>query len=100
MERTMTTYMIFIREGQVFDAAEMDLYQKSTRAGAPDPKLKPLIVYGKMETFEGEAPDGVVLLEFPDTEAAKAWYFSDRYQAAAAHRMRGANYRVLMVEGV
>ena len=52
------------------------------------------------KTLEGEAPDGVVMLEFPTVEDAKAWYFSPGYQAAAQHRKKGANYRVILVEGV
>ena len=53
-----------------------------------------------METLEGEAPDGVVMLEFPTVEDAKAWYFSPGYQAAAQHRKKGAHYRVILVEGI
>ena len=80
--------------------AEMDIYSKSNRDTTGDFKLKPLVVYGNMETLEGEAPDGVVMLEFPTVEDAKAWYFSPGYQAAAEHRKKGANYRVILVEGV
>jgi len=40
------------------------------------------------------------VLEFPDAEAAKGWYFSPAYQEAKAHRLKGAKYRVLLVNGV
>jgi uncharacterized protein (DUF1330 family) len=40
-----------------------------------------------------------VLLKFSTMEAAKAWYFSDGYQAAAEHRKLAADYRVIFVEG-
>jgi uncharacterized protein (DUF1330 family) len=96
----MSAYALFIREGAVFDAAEMAIYGKLNREAPPHPGLKPLALYGKMETLEGDAPDGIVLLEFPDMASAKAWYDNPAYQAAAEHRKRGANYRAIFFEGL
>ena len=96
----MATYMIFIRDGEVFDPAEMATYNTLTRTTLGDFALKPLVVYGNLESMEGPAPDGVVVVEFPSAEDAKAWYYSSSYQAAAEHRKKAANYRVFMVEGV
>jgi len=42
----------------------------------------------------------VVLLKFPDMAAARAWYHSPAYQAAKVHRLKGAEYRVILVDGV
>ena len=50
-------------------------------------------------TLEGPEVEGVVIAEFPSTEAARAWYDSPAYQAAANDRRRGAVYRGLIVEG-
>ena len=61
--------------------------------------LKFLATYGALETLEGSPIQGAVILEFPDMEAARAWYGSAEYQAAAAHRFRGARYRGFMIEG-
>ena len=96
----MAAYMIFTREGEIFNQSEMEAYSKSNRENTPDSNMKPLVVYGNMETLEGDAPDGVVVLEFPTVEDARAWYFSPAYQAAAEHRKKGANYRVILVEGL
>ena len=96
----MAAFMIFLREGEVFNAQEMEAYRASNQANKQDFKLQPLVVYGKFETLEGEAPDGVVLLQFPTVEDAKTWYYSPAYQAALQHRMRAANYRVILVEGL
>ncbi|HEX7874217.1 MAG TPA: DUF1330 domain-containing protein [Sphingobium sp.] len=96
----MTTYMLFIREGEILDAEALATYSTMNRDNPRDPNLKPLIVYGAQEAFEGEAPNGVVLLEFPNAEAAKAWYNSPDYQAASEFRRKGANYRVVMLEGL
>jgi uncharacterized protein (DUF1330 family) len=100
----MPAYMIFTREGPITDQAEMDAYSSANQANgatyAADFKLRPLAFYGAMETFEGDAADGVVLLEFPTADDARGWYNSPDYQAAMAHRLKGARYRVTLVEGV
>ena len=46
------------------------------------------------------AADGVVLLQFPTMEAAKAWYYSPAYQEALVHRLRASDSRVVLVEGL
>lgn len=96
----MPAYLLFIREGAIHNPAEMDLYHRKTRENPRDPNLKPLVVYGVMECLEGEPADGVVLLQFPTAEAARAWYNSPGYQAALPHRRRGANYRAMLIEGM
>lgn len=96
----MPTYMIFIREGEVVDHDAMAAYQSGSRSGLPVAGLKPLSVYGALEALEGEGADGVVLLEFPDAEAAKAWYYSPEYQERAKLRQKAAPYRCLMLEGL
>lgn len=96
----MAAFMIFLREGEIFNQMEMDAYSKSNRENKQDFKMKPLVVYGDLETLEGDSPDGVVVLEFPTSEDAKTWYYSPGYQAALEHRKKGANYRVILVEGV
>jgi uncharacterized protein (DUF1330 family) len=66
----MAAYMIFLREGEVVDAEAMARY-KAGPSAPPLPGMKPLAVYGAMETVEGEPADGVVIMEFPDVATAK-----------------------------
>jgi uncharacterized protein (DUF1330 family) len=94
----MAAYMLFIREGAIVDHAAMAAYQAANQGGAA-PGLKPLAVYGAIEAIEGEAADGVVLLEFPDTAAARDWYFGD-YQERAKLRQKAAPYRCMLIEGL
>ena len=97
----MAVYALFIRETPIRDAAAMEDYSKTARAGTPkDVGMKPLSFYGQITPLEGEAPDGVVLMEFPDMDSARAWYFSEGYQAAIPHRQKGADYRVCFVQGM
>ncbi len=78
----------------------MDAYRSGNRSGAAPRGMKPLAVYGALEALEGEAADGVVILEFPDIQSAKAWYYSPEYQEKAKFRQQAAPYRCLMVEGL
>jgi uncharacterized protein (DUF1330 family) len=96
----MAAYVIFIRENAIRDQPAMDRYRGSNRAGVPQPKPVPLVVYGAIETREGAAPDGVVVLQFDTLEDAKAWYTSPAYQTAIPHRQQAADYRVFIVEGL
>ena len=55
---------------------------------------------GRAEVLEGDALQHVVMLEFPDLAAAKAWYDSPEYQAALEHRLAAAESYAVLVEGV
>jgi len=95
----MSAYAIMIRD-KMIDADAFAIYSKMAGEARGDHQIKPLAFYGASETAEGLEADGVVLLEFPDMAAAKAWYYSDAYQAAAAQRKRASEYRVIFVEGL
>ncbi len=100
----MPAYMIFLREQPVADRAELALYSQANHAAADEFRtlygIRPLVVYGATEALEGNAPDGIVLLEFPTADDARAWYDSPQYQAALIHRKLAADYRALIVEGL
>ena len=96
----MPAYVIFMREDKIRDQAEMDIYSRMNRESPRDPNLKALAVYGATEALEGKAPDGMVLLQFPTVEDAKAWYNNPNYQAAIPHRLKGADYRAFIVQGI
>jgi uncharacterized protein (DUF1330 family) len=95
----MPAYAIFVRE-RTRVRSELDAYSKKaggTLAGHPG---KALALYGRHEVLEGAAMEGVVILEFPTFEAAKAWYDSPAYREAREHRFKGADYRAFIVQGV
>jgi uncharacterized protein (DUF1330 family) len=100
----MTAYIIFTREGPVRDEAEMKTYQSSNAGDAgkfvEQYGLKPLVVYGAMEALEGDAPDGAVVLQFPTMDAARDWHNSPEYQKAVPHRLKAADYRAFIVQGL
>jgi uncharacterized protein (DUF1330 family) len=56
---------------------------------------------GELAVLEGDwEPKRIVLLEFPDLEAAKRWYDSPEYVAARELRAGAANLRMVAVAGV
>ncbi len=94
----MSAYVIFIRE-RITDPAEMQIYGGKAQASFGDTPPKPLAFYGQIETLEGPPADGAVILEFADMDAARAWYHGPAYQDALKHRLRGAEYRVMLTAG-
>lgn len=95
----MAAYVIFIRD-RVLDDVEMRAYAASAKLARGNHKIKPLVYYGASKSLEGPAVDGVVILQFDDMVAAHAWYDSPAYRQAKEHRLRGADYRVVLAEGI
>jgi uncharacterized protein (DUF1330 family) len=55
---------------------------------------------GAAETLEGAGrPGRLVVIEFPDTAAARRFYASPEYQAIIGIRQRAATSRLVLVEG-
>jgi uncharacterized protein (DUF1330 family) len=95
----MPAYAIFIRE-KTRDRAALDVYTPLAQASIEGRPLKVLAAYGGHQSLEGPELEGVVMLEFPSMEEARAWYDSPAYREAREHRFRGADYRAFIVEGL
>ena len=95
----MPVYAIFIKN-KTIDADELKTYSQKAGAARGDHQLSALAYYGPLEVLEGDPAEGVVLLQFPDMAAAKAWYDSPAYQEAKQHRLKGADYRVILAQGL
>jgi uncharacterized protein (DUF1330 family) len=95
----MPAYIVFTRES-TRDASELQKYAPLARAAGQGHRLTRLAIYGRHEVLEGPPVEGVVILEFPSFDEAKAWYDSPAYRDAREHRLKGAEYRAVIVEGV
>ena len=93
----MTVYLI--SNVEVFDAARFKDYQKPGRAA--------VFRYGGRFLAEGAAPEPVegdwspkrmAIVEFPDADAARAFYDSPEYQVARRHRLEVANFSIVLVD--
>ena len=100
----MPAYIIVYRESPVTDQTAIDEYSRRNRENAPAFQekfgIRPLVVYGASDALEGNNPDGIVMLQFPTIEDARAWYDSPAYQEALAYRKEAAAWRVVIVEGL
>jgi uncharacterized protein (DUF1330 family) len=96
----MPAYLIVTRDGPVRDEAAYNQYVQMNAENPPTVKLTPLVVYGAMQALEGEAPDGMVMLQFDSAAEARAWYDSPSYQAALPHRVRCGDWNAFIVEGM
>jgi len=95
----MAAYVIILREEPVKDEAAMAEYIRLISLRPPASNLKVHALYGPSEAVLGPAPDGVVIMEFPTMEEAKAWYNSPEYTEARAYRHKSAKHREIFVEG-
>lgn len=95
----MPAYLVFIKERE-HDSAAMADYAAKAGASLGGHSAKPLAYYGAIETLEGPEAAGSVIIEFPSTDEARAWYRSDAYQEARQLRFQGADYRVILTQGM
>lgn len=95
----MAAYLLFIRQS-LKDAQALGRYFEQIPAANEGHTMRPHVLYGDMEVLEGPPSDGVVVVEFPDRAAAKAWYDSPAYQTAKQDRLRAGDYQVLLVDGL
>lgn len=95
----MAAYVVMIRE-EMTDAEAFQEYAKLAPKASAGHEVTPRAFYGRHEVVEGPDCEGVVVLEFPDFDQAKAWYESPQYQEAAQLRFKGARYRVMIADGV
>jgi uncharacterized protein (DUF1330 family) len=95
----MSAYLVFTRE-ETLEPSELAIYKEMVVPTLGTFELKILAAYGPHEVLEGEPTEGVVIVEFPTVELAKAWYTSPAYQAARTHRFKGSKYRCILVQGV
>ena len=84
----MATYIVFTKESTQ-DQSELNIYQSKVRETFEGHPIKLLAAYGPQQALEGSAPEGVVIMEFPTTTAAREWYDSPAYQAIAQPVSRG-----------
>jgi uncharacterized protein (DUF1330 family) len=58
-----------------------------------------VVAGAKPQGFDGEAPQGIVVIAFDNAEQARAWYDSPAYQAIKPIRQSAVKGRMFIVEG-
>ena len=89
-----------LAEVEVTNPAGYESYRPLAGASVAQYGGKFVVRGGKAELIEGaKEPARIVVIEFPDTAAAKRWYNSPEYQAAIKIRLANSTGRALLVEG-
>jgi uncharacterized protein (DUF1330 family) len=89
-----------LAEVEVTNPAGYESYRPLAGASVAQYGGKFVIRGGKAELIEGSKdPARIVVIEFPDTDAAKRWYNSSEYQDALKIRLANSTGRVILVEG-
>jgi uncharacterized protein (DUF1330 family) len=98
-EGKMPAYMIALNRS-VHDLQKLEAYWKAAGPTFEGRSSKSLSIYTPVTPLELMGPlEGVVLIEFPDVAAAKAWYESPAYQEAKKHRDGAADTEFFIIDG-
>ena len=95
----MPAYVII--ETDIHDPEQYELYKQATPAAVAAYGGRFIVRGGQLAVLEGDwQPKRLVLLEFPDLDAAKRFYESPEYQKAKRLREGAARFNMVAVEGV
>ena len=95
----MPAYIIV--ETDIHDAEQYELYKQAAPAAVSAGGGRFIARGGELAVLEGEwQPKRLVLLEFPDLEAAKRFYDSPEYQEAKRLREAAASFNMVAVQGL
>jgi uncharacterized protein (DUF1330 family) len=95
----MPAYIIV--ETDITDPEQYEQYKAASPGAIAAGGGRFLVRGGELEVLEGDwEPKRLVVLEFPDLDAAKAFYESEIYQEAKALREGAAHLNMVAVDGV
>jgi uncharacterized protein (DUF1330 family) len=89
-----------IVETDIHDPEQYELYKRASPSAVAAGGGRFIVRGGELAVLEGDwQPKRLVLLEFPDLDAAKRFYESPEYQAAKRLREGAASLKMVAVEG-
>ena len=95
----MLAYVVI--ETDVHDPDQYERYKVASPAAVRGGGGRFIARGGELAVLEGDwNPSRLVVLEFPDLEAAKRWYRSPEYEEAKRLREGAANLRMVAVQGL
>jgi uncharacterized protein (DUF1330 family) len=95
----MPAYVIV--ETNITDPEQYEQYKAASPGAVASGGGRFVVRGGELAVLEGDwSPSRLVVVEFPDLEAAKRWYESERYQEAKRLRDGAAELRMVAVEGL
>ena len=95
----MPAYVIV--ETDVHDPEQYERYKAASPGAVHAGGGRFVVRGGELAVLEGDwHPSRLVILEFPDLEAAKRWYTSPEYEEAKRLREGAADLRMVAVQGL
>jgi uncharacterized protein (DUF1330 family) len=95
----MPAYLIV--DADVIDPEQYEQYKAASPGAVAAGGGRFLVRGGELAVLEGDwSPSRVVVVEFENLEAAKAFYESPEYQAAIKLREGAARFNMIAVEGL
>jgi uncharacterized protein (DUF1330 family) len=95
----MPAYVIV--ETDIQDPEQYDRYRAASPGAVHSGGGRFVVRGGELAVLEGDwNPSRLVVLEFPDLEAARRWYGSAEYQDVKRLRDGAANLRMVAVQGL
>ncbi|WP_144148069.1 DUF1330 domain-containing protein [Paraburkholderia sp. BCC1884] len=95
----MPAYVVITRE-KTHDSAKLEEYKQVAPATFEQHPVMLLASHGRREVVEGPGIEDILILEFTSYDEAVAWYRSPAYQAVSETRREGADYRIIITEGL
>ena len=86
--------------GDVRDDAALQEYRRRNTDAVANHGGRFIARGGAVDVLEGPWPwERVAMMEFPDTDAARAWYGSEEYTPLKAMRQAVSTSQLILVEG-
>src|SRR5215510_14706946 len=99
--RRMAMAAYVIMDVKVKDAVGYEEYRRAGSPSVPQYGGKYIVRGGRVGVVEGDSqPNRIIVIEFATVDQAKRWYNSPEYQAALKGRLRTADSKVIIVEGL
>jgi uncharacterized protein (DUF1330 family) len=89
-----------IAEVEVTDDATMQKYGAQVPATLAPFNHRYVVIGGKPQSMEGEAPKTIVIIAFDSVEKAREWYDSPAYAPVKSLRLSAAKTRLYIAEGI
>jgi uncharacterized protein (DUF1330 family) len=94
----MACYLVV--NARITDPEGLAAYSAAAGGTLAGHTIKPIVISNEAEALEGTpAGERVVILEFPDRAALRAWYDSDAYQAVIGLRHASTEGFAVIVDG-
>jgi uncharacterized protein (DUF1330 family) len=95
----MSAYVI--SDVEILDPVQIETYKGLAAATIEQYGGRYLARGGETETVEGDwYPTGVIIVELPSMERARAWYHSPEYAEALKVRQHALKRRLIFVDGM